>query len=214
MNEIYTYEIIDREENKPIYKFAEIENNRIINITEHWIPLDEYKKLTNTELELIDITGIKINNQDLPIGYCITNIKNNYIVEDDNVCSIAESKAKQIETLKIERNKKELEPIKYKDNYFDADKDSLMRLNKARQTIEDNNAIENIEWTTAGNIRVVIGLQDFININSAIANRSNELHTKYNILKKYINNIDEKYSSIIKLINLDWDTNTNLEQLI
>lgn len=119
---------------------------------------------------------------------------------------MAEAKAAQIERLKLIRNQKELEPIWYINNSFDADKDSLLRLDKARQSLEDNN-LESIEWTTANNQRVEVTVNDLKGINTAVAYRSNQLHIRYNELKNYINSVEEdKY--VADIINIGWDFDT------
>ena len=109
------------------------------------------------------------------------------------------------------RNVKELEPIPYNDILYDADKDSLDRMDKARKLLEDNNQ-EYILWTTANNSRVPVTVEDFKGINTAIAVRSNDLHIRYNLLKNYILDLDEKYLPLIPLIDWDWDMNQDLDE--
>ena len=112
------------------------------------------------------------------------------------------------------RNQKELEPIEYNRHYYDADKDSLLRLDKARQSLEDN-GLESIEWTTANNERVNITIADFKGINTAIAVRSNQLHIRYNELKTFINSIeDEKYGAAIFRIQWDSDISQGIDSFM
>ena len=139
-------------------------------------------------------------------GYEIKHIKSIY--------SFPEAKATQIERLKLIRNQKELEPIEYNGHYYDADKDSLLRLDKARQSLEDN-GLESIEWTTANNERVNITIADFKGINTAIAARSNQLHIRYNELKTFINSIeDEKYGAAIFRIQWDSDISQGIDSFM
>lgn len=202
--EKYTYVTMTRSESEPTYKFAEIKYGKIVSINSHWVPLEEYRKFFAADSFFIDITGVTINGEEPTIGDCITFTENGYQIQHiKSVFSLAEAKAAQIERLKLIRNQKELEPIEYNNNSFDADKDSLLRLDKARQSLEDNN-LESIEWTTANNQRVEVTVNDFKGINTAVAYRSNQLHIRYNELKNYINSIeDDKY--VADIINIEWD---------
>lgn len=210
----YTYKTMVREDSTPTYKFAEIKFGKIVNIQEHWVPLEEYRNFFEADSYFIDITGVKIEGEDPVVGdvvefnsedggYTIVHLKSTY--------SVAEAKAYQIEKLKLIRNQKELEPVEYNEHLYDADKDSLMRLDKARMSLEDN-SIPNIEWTTADNERVSLTVDDFKGINTQIALRSNNLHVKYNELKEYINGLEEKYLPIIVKVDWDWDMECDLDQ--
>lgn len=56
--------------------------------------------------------------------------------------------------------------------------------------------------------RLNVTVNDFKGINTAVAYRSNQLHTRYNELKNYINSIDEdKY--VADIINIRWDFDIN-----
>lgn len=204
MAENYTYVTMTRDEGEPTYTFAEVKYGKIVSINKHWVPLEEYRKFFAADAFFIDITGVLINNEEPVIGDAIQFTENGYeIIHNKSVYSLAEIKAAQIERLKLIRNQKELEPVEYNNTLFDADKDALSRLNKARQFLEDNN-LENIEWTTADNTRVSLAVNDFKGINTAVAYRSNTLHTRYNELKTYINSIeDDQY--VADVINIGWD---------
>lgn len=200
----YTYTTLTREESEPVYTFAEVKYGKIVSINKHWVPLSEFRKFFSADSYFIDITGVKINDEEPVIGDSLVLAENGYEIQHiKSVYSLAEAKAAQIERLKLIRNQMELEPIEYNGHLYDADKDSLMRLDKARQSLEDNN-LESIEWTTADNERVAVTVNDFKGINTSIAVRSNLLHTRYNELKDYINDIeDDQY--VADIINIGWD---------
>ena len=190
-----------------MYKYAEIRYGKIVAINKHEAPLEEYKKFFSANSLILDITNIKINGEDPQVNDVVMIENNGYkIIHPQTMFSVEETKAKQIEILKIMRNKLELEPINYNGVLFDADKDALMRLDKARQLFTDNPQLTNINWSTADNKVVSINLEDFKNINTAISSRSNMLHNRYNELKEYINNMDERYLKIILKIDWNWDT--------
>ena len=209
----YTYTTMVREPSNPTYKFAEIKFGKIVSIQEHWVPLEEYRNFFEADAYFIDITGVKIEEEDPAVGDVVTfDAEGGYrIVHIKSTFNVAQAKAYQIERLKLIRNEKELEPIEYNEHLYDADKDSLMRLDKARMSLEDN-SIPSIEWTTADNSRVALTVDDFKGINTQIALRSNNLHVRYNELKTYINSLEDKYLPIIVIVDWDWDMETDLDQ--
>lgn len=212
-NEKYTYTTMTREAGTPSFTFAEVKYGKIVSINQHWVPLKEYIKFFEADSLFIDITGVLINGESPAIGDSVTSAADGYkIIHLKSTYSVAEAKGYVVEKLKLVRNQKELASIEYKTHLFDADKDSLMRLDKARQSLEDNK-LTDIEWTTAKNERIKITLDDFKGINTAIALRSTQLHDRYNELKTYIDGINgDKYLDVILAIDWDWDISCNLDQ--
>ena len=100
--------------------------------------------------------------------------------------TLEEAKASKIEYLKSTRNTKELEPILYNGVLFDADKDSLDRLNYAIITLTATHT-ESIEWTTAENTDVPMTVNDLNMVIASVGNRSNQLHIIYRDLKEQVN---------------------------
>lgn len=100
--------------------------------------------------------------------------------------TLEEAKAAKIEYLKSIRNAKELEPISYNGVLFDADKDSLDRLNYAIITLTATHT-ESIEWTTAENTDVPMTVNDLNLVIASVGNRSNQLHIIYRNLKEQVN---------------------------
>ena len=213
--EKYTYVTLTRDESEPKHTFAEIKYGKIVSINQHWVPLEEYRKFFSADSFFIDITGVTIDGEAPVVGDAIEFGENGYEIKHiKSIYSFPEAKATQIERLKLIRNQKELEPIEYNEHYYDADKDSLLRLDKARQSLEDN-GLESIEWTTANNERVNITIVDFKGINTAIAARSNQLHIRYNELKTFINSIeDEKCGAAIFRIQWDSDISQGIDSFM
>jgi hypothetical protein len=100
--------------------------------------------------------------------------------------TLEEAKTAKIEYLKSTRNTKELEPILYNGVLFDADKDSLDRLNYAIITLTATHT-ESIEWTTAENTDVPMTVNDLNLVIASVGNRSNQLHIIYRDLKEQVN---------------------------
>lgn len=100
--------------------------------------------------------------------------------------TLDEVKEQKIAELKSIRDTKEVEPIRTDKGIFDYDDKSRDRLYIARQALTDNGG-GSITWTTADNQRVNMEIADFAAINGAAAIRSNELHIKYNELKRCVN---------------------------
>ena len=209
----YTYKTIVRDGSEPTYKFAEVKYGKIVAFHKHWVPLDEFRNFFEAGALFLDVTGVKIEGEDPCIGDTVNAGPDGYeIIHFKSVYSVAETKNYKIEKFKLQRNAKELEPIEYNGILFDADKDSLTRLDKARKQLEDEK-LENKLWTTADNDHVLLTVEDFAGINSAISNRATMLHARYNQLKNYINSIDgEKYLAVILEIDWDWDTECDLDE--
>ena len=119
-------------------------------------------------------------------GYCLEDGYEDgvryLIINPPYVPPLDEWKAKKIAELKSIRDALEVKPIEWNGALYDYDDKARDRLGIARRAIEDG-IVDTIDWTTAGNTRVTIGLTDFIGINAAAAARSNMLHVKYNELK-------------------------------
>lgn len=209
----YIYKTIVRDGSAPTYKFAEVKYGKIVAFHEHWVPLEEFRNFFEAGALFLDVTGVKIEGEDPVIGDAVNMGADGYeIVHFKSVFSVAETKNYKIEMFKLQRDVKELEPVFYNGHYFDADKTSLTRMDKARQSLVDNH-LPSIVWTTANNDRVEITIEDFAGINTALAIRSNELHVRYNQLKDYINDIDgDRYLAVILTIDWNWDIGCDLDE--
>lgn len=92
-------------------------------------------------------------------------------------------KNRRIEILKMQRDKAEVEPIAYQDNLFDYDDKARDRINVALVALTVQGEEASIMWTTADNQEVSVTANDMRMIVTAVALRSNKLHSAYRIAK-------------------------------
>lgn len=95
-------------------------------------------------------------------------------------------KNRRIETLKMQRDKAEVEPIEYKGYFFDYDEKARDRINAAIIALELQGEGATIEWTTADNADTPVTANDLKMIIAAVAVRSNKLHTAYRVSKEKV----------------------------
>lgn len=88
-------------------------------------------------------------------------------------------KERKIETLKMQRDKAEVEPIEYNSNLYDYDEKARDRISAAIIALELQGEGATIEWTTADNADTPVTANDLKMIIAAVAVRSNALHTAY-----------------------------------
>lgn len=134
----------------------------------HTYPLSEalgkegiFIPLSISEDALKDL-GVEVTHEDEPIEYF---------------------KNRRIETLKMQRDKAEVEPIEYKGYSFDYDEKARDRINAAIIALELQGEGANIDWTTADNQDVKVTADDLRMVIAAVAVRSNALHTAYRAAK-------------------------------
>lgn len=96
---------------------------------------------------------------------------------------IEDLKEHKIETLKIQRDKEEVEPITYQGYSFDYDEKARDRINAAIIALEVAGASASLTWTTADNQDVKVTADDLRMVIAAVAVRSNALHTAYRAAK-------------------------------
>ena len=92
-------------------------------------------------------------------------------------------KNRRIETLKMQRDKAEVEPIEYKGYSFDYDDKARERINAAIIALEVAGTSAVLIWTTADNQDVKVTADDLRMVIAAVAVRSNALHTAYRAAK-------------------------------
>ncbi|MBO5605999.1 MAG: DUF4376 domain-containing protein [Acidaminococcaceae bacterium] len=170
-----------------LIKFDEITGDRLNTIPyDKDITPDQAQKLINDGYEIVSCADWSkiIGNYDGQIY--VKDVKNGgYIVKPPYVPTLQESQQKKIDELKEVRNKKELDPIEYQGHLFDADKDSLDRLNYAIITLETSGKPD-IEWTAADNSDVTMTAQALRGVIAAVGARSNLLHIRYRELKERV----------------------------
>lgn len=95
-------------------------------------------------------------------------------------------KNRRIETLKMQRDKAEVEPIEYKGYLYDYDEKARDRINAAIIALELQGEGATIEWTTADNADTAVTANDLKMIIAAVAVRSNLLHVAYRKAKEKV----------------------------
>ena len=109
--------------------------------------------------------GVEVTHEDEPIEYL---------------------KERKIETLKMQRDKAEVEPIEYNGHSYDFDSKARDRISAAIIALELQGEGATIEWTTADNADTPVTANDLKMIIAAVAVRSNKLHTAYRVAKEKV----------------------------
>ena len=137
----------------------------------HTYPLSEalgkegiFIPLSISEDALKDL-GVEVAHEDEPIEYY---------------------KERKIETLKMQRDKAEVEPIEYKGYLYDYDEKARDRISAAIIALELQGEGATIEWTTADNADTPVTANDLKMIIAAVAVRSNLLHIAYRKAKAQV----------------------------
>ena len=95
-------------------------------------------------------------------------------------------KERKIETLKMQRDKAEVEPITYQGYSFDYDEKARERINAAIIALEVAGASATLTWTTADNKDVKVTASDLRGIIAQVALRSDKLHSAYRRAKEKV----------------------------
>lgn len=134
----------------------------------HTYPLSEalgkegiFIPLSISEDALKDL-GVEVTHEEEPIEYL---------------------KERKIETLKMQRDEAEVEPIIYQGYSFDYDEKARERINAAIIALEVTGTSATLIWTTADNQDVKVTADDLRMVIAAVAVRSNALHTAYRAAK-------------------------------
>lgn len=95
-------------------------------------------------------------------------------------------KERKIESLKMQRDKAEVEPIAYNGYSYDYDSKARDRISAAIIALDLQGADADIAWTTADNQDVSVTAADLRAIVAAVAVRSNALHIAYRKAKAQV----------------------------
>lgn len=109
-------------------------------------------------------------------------------------------KNRRIETLKMQRDKAEVEPIEYQGYSFDYDDKARERINAAIIALEVAGVSAALIWTTADNQDVKVTASDLRSIIAQVALRSDKLHTAYRKAKEKVETATTKEE--VEAINL------------
>lgn len=137
----------------------------------HIYPLSEalgkdgiFIPLSISEETLKDL-GVEVTHEEEPIEYL---------------------KERKIETLKMQRDEAEVEPIIYQGYSFDYDDKARERINAAIIALEVTGTSATLTWTTADNQDVKVTASDLRAIIAQVALRSDKLHTAYRKAKEKV----------------------------
>lgn len=133
-----------------------VEDNRK---KEYWLPEDKYGAPAREMKEL----------GPLPEGATLTAPER----------TLDEVKVDKVQSLKTERDSKEVEPITYNGNSYDYDDKARERINAAIIALDVLGANASIIWTTADNADIKATADDLRAVVASVARRSNTLHIAY-----------------------------------
>ena len=104
--------------------------------------------------------------------------------------TLAEVKADKVQSLKAERDNREVEPITYNGNSYDYDDKARERINAAIIALDvqtaQAKAVASLDWTTADNADISVTADDLRCVIASVAQRSNALHIAYRVAKENV----------------------------
>ena len=98
--------------------------------------------------------------------------------------SLEDLKAEKVAEMKVERDRIQELPIEYNGKSFDYNKESLQKLNEAKDCLEGTEDIQ--IWICAGNSLTYLNYSDIMAIKRLGKERSNNVHIQYAKLKYLI----------------------------
>lgn len=143
------------------YKYKEKDYSNLYELSEALGKEGIFIPLSISEDALKDL-GVEVTHEEEPIEYL---------------------KERKIETLKMQRDKAEVEPIEYSGHSFDYDDKARDRINAAIIALDLQGEGASLDWTTADNQDVKVTADDLRMVIAAVAVRSNALHTAYRAAK-------------------------------
>lgn len=146
------------------YKYKDKTYSNVYELSEALGKEGIFIPLSISEDALKDL-GVEVTHEDEPIEYY---------------------KNRKIETLKMQRDKAEVEPITYQGYSFDYDEKARERINAAIIALEVAGASASLTWTTADNKDVKVTASDLRGIIAQVALRSDKLHTAYRKAKEKV----------------------------
>lgn len=146
------------------YKYKDKTYSNVYELSEALGKEGIFIPLSISEDALKDL-GVEVAHEDEPIEYL---------------------KERKIETLKMQRDKAEVEPIEYNGHSYDFDSKARDRISAAIIALELQGEGATIEWTTADNADTPVTANDLKMIIAAVAVRSNKLHTAYRAAKEKV----------------------------
>lgn len=146
------------------YKYKEKDYSNLYELSEALGKEGIFIPLSISEDALKDL-GVEVTHEEEPIEYL---------------------KERKIETLKMQRDEAEVEPIIYQGYSFDYDDKARERINAAIIALEVAGTSAVLTWTTAYNQDVKVTASDLRGIIAQVALRSDKLHTAYRKAKEKV----------------------------
>ena len=146
------------------YKYKDKTYSNVYELSEALGKEGIFIPLSISEDALKDL-GVEVTHEEEPIEYL---------------------KERKIETLKMQRDKAEVEPITYQGYSFDYDEKARERINAAIIALEVAGASASLTWTTADNKDVKVTASDLRGIIAQVALRSDKLHSAYRRAKEKV----------------------------
>lgn len=146
------------------YKYKDKDYSNLYELSEALGKEGIFIPLSISEDALKDL-GVEVTHEEEPIEYL---------------------KERKIETLKMQRDEAEVEPIIYQGYSFDYDSKARERISAAIVALEVLGASATLTWTTADNKDVKVTASDLRGIIAQVALRSDKLHTAYRKAKEKV----------------------------
>jgi hypothetical protein len=150
------------------YKYKDKDYSNLYELSEALGKEGIFIPLSISEDALKDL-GVEVTHEEEPIEYL---------------------KERKIETLKMQRDKAEVEPINYQGYSFDYDDKARERINAAIIALDvqttQTKSTASIDWTTADNQDVKVTASDLRGVIAQVALRSDKLHTAYRKAKEKV----------------------------
>lgn len=146
------------------YKYKEKDYSNLYELSEALGKEGIFIPLSISEDALKDL-GVEVTHEEEPIEYL---------------------KERKIETLKMQRDEAEVEPIIYQGYSFDYDDKARERINAAIIALEVAGTSAVLTWTTADNQDVKVTASDLRGTIAQVALRSDKLHTAYRKAKEKV----------------------------
>lgn len=183
-------------------RFAQPLYGKIIYIFETDLKMEELSTIFSPKTYWIDVTGI-----DCEVGY-IQEFREGegivWVAPPNEEYTFEDLKANKVELMKAERDRIQELPIEYNGKSFDYNKESLQKLNEAKDCLEGTEDIQ--IWICADNSLTYLNYNDIMAIKRLGKERSNNVHIQYAKLKYLIEMA--KTAKEVEEITFETDTST------
>ena len=183
-------------------RFAQPLYGKIIYIFETALKMEELSSIFSPKTYWIDVTGI-----DCEVGY-IQEFREGegiiWVAPPNEEYTFEDLKANKVELMKAERDRIQELPIEYNGKSFDYNKESLQKLNEAKDCLEGTEDIQ--IWICADNSLTYLNYNDIMAIKRLGKERSNNVHIQYAKLKYLIEMA--KTAEEVEEITFETDTST------